>query len=396
MEGKEAPADGVVTGYGKVDGRLVAVAAYDFTVMAGSMGMTGEMKVARLRELALTKRIPMLWLLDSAGARIQEAAGLAVRRLRPPVPRGGHDERRGAAGGGADGPVRGGHRVHPRPRRLRADGEGPRLDGAGRAAPHQGGHRRGRDAGGAGRLAHPHARSRASATSRWSRTRTASPRSRSYLSYFPQNCEEPPPRREPSDPVDRMDEELLDILPDSPRKPYDMYDVIAPHRRRRRLVRPEAALGAHDHHLPRADGRPAGRDRGQPAEAPRRHPRERLRRQGRAVREPVRRLRHPAAVPDGRAGLHGRHEGRAGRDHPARREDALRGVARDGAEDHGRDPQGVRRRLLRDERPRLRARPDRGVAERRDLGDGSRGRREHHLPQADRGGRRPGRHARAR
>ena len=75
MEGKEAPADGVVTGYGKVDGRLVAVAAYDFTVMAGSMGMTGELKVARLRELALTKRIPMVWLLDSAGARIQEAAG---------------------------------------------------------------------------------------------------------------------------------------------------------------------------------------------------------------------------------------------------------------------------------------------------------------------------------
>ena len=107
MEGKEAPADGVVTGYGRVDGRLVAVAAYDFTVMAGSMGMTGEMKVARLRELALTKRIPMLWLLDSAGARIQEAAGLAVRGVRPPVPRGGHDERRGAAGGRADGPVRG-------------------------------------------------------------------------------------------------------------------------------------------------------------------------------------------------------------------------------------------------------------------------------------------------
>ena len=75
MEGKDAPADGVITGYGKVDGRMVAVAAYDFTVMAGSMGMTGELKVTRLRELALTKRIPMIWLLDSAGARIQEAAG---------------------------------------------------------------------------------------------------------------------------------------------------------------------------------------------------------------------------------------------------------------------------------------------------------------------------------
>src|SRR3954465_9671332 len=65
MEGKQAPADGVVTGYGKIDGRLVAVCAYDFTVMAGSMGMTGEQKVARLRDLALQKRIPFIWLLDS-------------------------------------------------------------------------------------------------------------------------------------------------------------------------------------------------------------------------------------------------------------------------------------------------------------------------------------------
>ncbi len=75
MDGVEAPADGVITGYGKIDGRLTAVCAYDFTVMAGSMGMTGEIKVTRLRELALTKRIPFIWLLDSAGARVQEAAG---------------------------------------------------------------------------------------------------------------------------------------------------------------------------------------------------------------------------------------------------------------------------------------------------------------------------------
>ena len=55
LEDKEAPADGVIRGYGRVDGRLVACAAYDFTVMAGSMGMTGEQKVARLRDLALSK-----------------------------------------------------------------------------------------------------------------------------------------------------------------------------------------------------------------------------------------------------------------------------------------------------------------------------------------------------
>ena len=75
MEGREAPADGVITGWGNVDGRPCCIAAYDFTVMAGSMGMTGELKVGRLREMALSKRMPFIWLLDSAGARIQEATG---------------------------------------------------------------------------------------------------------------------------------------------------------------------------------------------------------------------------------------------------------------------------------------------------------------------------------
>ncbi|HEY1421550.1 MAG TPA: acyl-CoA carboxylase subunit beta [Candidatus Dormibacteraeota bacterium] len=70
------PADGVVTGHGSVEGREVWVIAYDFTVMAGSMGAVGEQfKAARVRELALRYRKPIVWLLDSAGARIQEAAG---------------------------------------------------------------------------------------------------------------------------------------------------------------------------------------------------------------------------------------------------------------------------------------------------------------------------------
>ena len=66
-------ADGAVTGVGEIDGRPVAVAAYDFTVMAGSMGGVGESKIKRLRELAIRQRIPMVWLLDSAGARIQSS-----------------------------------------------------------------------------------------------------------------------------------------------------------------------------------------------------------------------------------------------------------------------------------------------------------------------------------
>src|SRR5207245_11109004 len=71
-----APADGVITGAAELDGWQVWVIAYDFTVMAGSMGAVGEQfKAARVRELALRYRKPIVWLLDSAGARIQEATG---------------------------------------------------------------------------------------------------------------------------------------------------------------------------------------------------------------------------------------------------------------------------------------------------------------------------------
>src|SRR5204863_3576293 len=48
-----------------------------------------------------------------------------------------------------------------------------------------------------------------------------------YLSFFPSHCEERPPIRETDDPEDRMSERLLDIVPESARHPYDMYDVIA-------------------------------------------------------------------------------------------------------------------------------------------------------------------------
>jgi len=51
-------------------------------------------------------------------------------------------------------------------------------------------------------------------------------RIKQYLGYFPAHCEEPPPMARSDDPVDRGDEELLDVLPDSNRKPYDMYEVI--------------------------------------------------------------------------------------------------------------------------------------------------------------------------
>ena len=166
MEGRDAPADGVITGYGRVDGRMVAVCAYDFTVMAG---LDGDDRRAQGHAPARARADPADPVRLAARLRRRADPGggrLAVRRLRPPVPRGGRDERRDPAGRGAHGPVRGGHRVHPGPRRLRPDGQGPRLDGARRAAPRARRDRRGRHAGGARRVAGALAASRASATSR--------------------------------------------------------------------------------------------------------------------------------------------------------------------------------------------------------------------------------------
>ncbi len=51
-------------------------------------------------------------------------------------------------------------------------------------------------------------------------------RIKQYLAYFPSHCEQRPPVLPVSDPVERCDEQLLDVLPESNRKPYDMYEVI--------------------------------------------------------------------------------------------------------------------------------------------------------------------------
>ncbi len=68
------PADAVICAIGKVDGRVVCSAAYDFTVKGGTIGYTGEEKVTRLRHMAERGRCPMVWFIDSGGARIDADA----------------------------------------------------------------------------------------------------------------------------------------------------------------------------------------------------------------------------------------------------------------------------------------------------------------------------------
>lgn len=72
MDKKQIPGDGVVCGYGKVDGRMVFVYAYDFTVHGGSLSETNAAKIVKVQQLALKTGAPIIGLNDSGGARIQE------------------------------------------------------------------------------------------------------------------------------------------------------------------------------------------------------------------------------------------------------------------------------------------------------------------------------------
>src|SRR6266540_6662045 len=68
----ELPADGVVTGVGTIDGRAVAAMANDSTVKAGSWGARTVEKILRIQEVAAAQRLPLFYLVDSAGARITD------------------------------------------------------------------------------------------------------------------------------------------------------------------------------------------------------------------------------------------------------------------------------------------------------------------------------------
>ncbi len=225
MQGKFTPADGVVTGVGRIDGRRVCVIAYDFTVMAGSMGMVGELKASRMRELALRERIPIVWLIDSAGARIQEAAGSMFARtgdlfreqvvMSGVVPQVAAMMGPGAAGtayipgladfvpmvkGTSNMALGGPHLVKA------AVGEDVTAEEMGGSS--------------------VHCKVSGVADLEVADDRECIDVVRRYLGYFPSNNQQPPPAVESHDPVDRVCEALLDIVPANPRQAYDMRKVV--------------------------------------------------------------------------------------------------------------------------------------------------------------------------
>ena len=218
-------ADGAVTGVGEIDGRPVAVAAYDFTVMAGSMGAVGEDKIARMRERAVRQRIPMIWLLDSAAARIQSTSGAtfagAGALFREQVAMSGVVPMVAAmlgpcAAGTAYIPALADFVPMVKGTSSMALGGRHLVSGGGR-----GGHR-----GGDGRQHDPHRHLGCRRPPRRPTTTDAS-RWREYLSYMPSQYEERAPRdphRRPARPARRG--AGTRSCPATPRGAYDMRRVI--------------------------------------------------------------------------------------------------------------------------------------------------------------------------
>src|SRR2546423_558212 len=218
-------ADGVVTGVGEIEGRPIAVAAYDFTVMAGSMGGVGESKISRMRAHAVRQRIPFVWLLDSAGARIQSTSGstfagagalfreqVAMSGVVPMVAAMlGH-----CAAGTAYIPaladfvpmVKGTSSMALGGRHLvkAAVGEDVTEEEMGGSA--------------------VHTKISGVADLEVADDKECLEIVRKYLSFFPSHTQEPPPVRESSDPVDRRVEEIYDVVPTAPRRAYDMRKVV--------------------------------------------------------------------------------------------------------------------------------------------------------------------------
>ncbi len=218
-------ADGCVTGVGEIAGRRTAVVAYDFTVMAGSMGAVNEVKTARMREVVLRQRIPIVWLLDSAGARIQSTSGStfagAGALFREQVTLSGVVPQVAAlmghcAAGTAYIPaladflpmVKGTSSMALAGRHLvkAATGEDVTEEEMGGSAVHN------KISG----VADVEVADDADCLATIKR----------YLSFFPQHNQEAPPIIASEDPVDRRVEAIYDIVPTAPRRAYDTRRVI--------------------------------------------------------------------------------------------------------------------------------------------------------------------------
>jgi acetyl-CoA/propionyl-CoA carboxylase carboxyl transferase subunit len=224
MADREMPGDGVVTGYGQVDGRTVFLFAHDFTVLGGSLGEVFAEKVTKVMDRAVETGAPIIGLNDSAGARIQEGidslAGYAEIFHRNQRASGVVPQISAIMGPCAGGAVYSpaitdfifmveetSHMFITGPDVIETvTGEEVGFEALGGAATHTG----------------------ESGVAQFSAAaeRDALDDVRHLLSYLPQNNVENPPRVDPWDDPDRACEQAMAAVPDAPSKPYDIATVV--------------------------------------------------------------------------------------------------------------------------------------------------------------------------
>ncbi len=219
------PADGVITGYGTIDGRPVTVFAQDFTVMGGSLGEMHGFKIAYLLDFAAKVGIPIIGLNDSGGARIQEGVdalkGYGEVFYRNSIYSGVIPQitviMGPNAGGAVYSPAIGDFIIQTKNPSSYMFITGPKVIKAvtGEEVTPQ-------ELGGWEAHAMKSGNVHLVAEDDIDALRLV----RKLISYLPLNNLEDPPRVETGDDPARLTPEITDIIPDDPTKPYDVRDVI--------------------------------------------------------------------------------------------------------------------------------------------------------------------------
>ena len=225
LEDQHFYGDGVVTGHGRIDGRLVYVFSQDFTVFGGSLSEAFAEKICKVMDLAMRNGAPVIGLNDSGGARIQEGVvslgGYAEIFLRNTLASGVVPQISAILGPCAGGAVyspaitdfvfmtRGtSYMFVTGPNVVKTvTHEDVSMESLGGADAH----------GATSGVSHFTCDSELACLQGV----------RELLAFLPSNNLEPPPRRATNDPRDRRDEALLDVVPENPNKPYDMHDILA-------------------------------------------------------------------------------------------------------------------------------------------------------------------------
>jgi propionyl-CoA carboxylase beta chain len=224
MAQQRLPGDGVVTGYGRINGRLTYAFAQDFTVIGGSLSEANAAKICKIMDLAMKVGAPVIGLNDSGGARIQEGvaslAGYADIFLRNTLASGVVPQISAIMGPCAGGAVyspaitdftvmvqNSSYMFVTGPDVIKTVmHEDVTKETLGGSMTHNA----------ASGVAHFIARDDADGLALV----------RELLSFMPQNNQEDPPRVETSDPTDRRDEALDTLVPIEPDKPYDIKEII--------------------------------------------------------------------------------------------------------------------------------------------------------------------------